>query len=310
MLKKEYQQLIDMPLFLLQRKADKIRKKNGINEIDLCSIINAKSGKCSEDCKFCSQSAHNGAIVEEYSLKDPDIIFRAAERAKKICAGRFGIVTSGRSLNDDDVESLCVVIEKIKRDLQMDVCLSLGTLPGESLRMLKSSGATRYHHNLETSERFYPKIVTTHSFSERVYTIRNAKKAGYEVCSGGIFGLGETWQDRIDMALLLKDLGVDSVPINFLVPIKDTPLEGRASLSAAEALRIICIYRILLGDRTIKVAAGRETILENSQQDIFASGCNGILIGGYLTVGGDPIKKDHALIDEVRNLWKKNLQHS
>ena len=171
--------------------------------------------------------------------------------------------------------------------------------------MLKEAGLVRYHHNIETSPNFYKKIVSTHSFKERIRTIEAAKAVGLEVCSGGIIGMGETWPDRLNMALILKKLGVDSIPLNFLVPIKGTPLEKTKSITVSDAIRTIAIFRIILKDKAIKVAAGRESVLGDFQSLGFMAGANGMLIGGYLTVKGRSIEEDYKLIRQIKEVWKK-----
>lgn len=173
----------------------------------------------------------------------------------------------------------------------------------QQLSILKAAGLSRYHHNIETSPRFYPQIVSTHSFDQKINTINEAKEVGLEVCSGGIIGMGETWQDRIEMACLLRDLDVDSVPINLLVPIKGTPLESLKPISCSEAIRTICIFRIILQDKIVKIAAGRESVLKDSQGLGFMAGANGMLIGGYLTIKGRDIEADHKLVQEIKRLW-------
>lgn len=301
----EIAELIEMPIADLKRRADVIRHENIGDNIDLCSIANAKSGKCSEDCKFCAQSGHYNTVIDEYSLLDEKVLMEAARKAKAASAQRFGIVTSGRTLSSAEVGELCRTIKRLRSSSGMEICLSLGTLTEGALRDLREAGAVRYHHNLETSESFYPQVVTTHPYSLRIETVKRAKKVGFQVCSGGIFGLGESWEDRIDLALELKRLKVESVPLNFLVPIKGTPMEDKGPLSNEEALRIVCIYRILIPEATIKVAAGRESVLESAQKEIFLSGCNGMLIGGYLTVRGRTVKEDKALIKEVKQIWAR-----
>ena len=170
---------------------------------------------------------------------------------------------------------------------------------------MKKAGISRYHHNIETSPRFFTKIVTTHTFKERLDTIKAAKEVGLEVCSGGIIGMGETWRDRIEVALLLKELNVDSVPINILVPIDGTPLAGTNKISCTDAIKTIAIFRIILKDKVVKLAAGRESVLKDFQAAAFMSGANGMLIGGYLTVRGREIAEDHKLIKEIKETWKR-----
>ncbi|MFA5252548.1 MAG: biotin synthase BioB, partial [Phycisphaerae bacterium] len=267
--------------------------------------LNARSGLCSEDCKFCAQSAKHDADIPTYPLKDKNEIIEAAQNAKAIGAERFGIVTSGNRLTSKELNTVVQAISEIKNKIGIIVCASLGALEKSQLQLLKDAGLSRYHHNIETSRSFYPHIVSTHSFDERINTIKSAKQVGIEVCSGGIIGMGETWQDRIDMAYALKKLDVDSVPLNILIPIKGTPLEFVTPLSADDAVRTICIFRIVLKDKTVKIAAGREATFKGSQLKAFTAGANGMLIGGYLTIGGANLDADYALIEEIKNVWTK-----
>lgn len=303
----ELQQHIDqwlaMPLEPLIEQADAVRKVHIGSELQLCSILNAKSGRCSEDCKFCAQSARHHAEVDVYDLKDADTMVQAAQQAAEIGAKRFGIVTSGNRLTQTEIETIAQAAERIRRDVGLGVCGSLGALEPDQLLQLKAAGMTRYHHNIETSRRFYTHIVSTHEYDERLNTVRAAKAAGMQVCSGGIIGLGETWQDRIDMALTLKDLGVDSVPINILTPIPGTPLESIDRISAEDVIRTVCLFRLILEDTIIKLAAGRENVLGADQIKGFQAGANGMIIGGYLTVKGDSHDKDQALIQEILDQW-------
>ena len=295
----------NLPLEQLLQAADETRRESLGARLDICGIVNAKSGACSEDCKFCAQSAHYSADIPEYPLKNKEELVAAAKRASENGAERFGIVTSGNALTHEEIGALADAVRGIKNEAEIEVCASLGAVSDEGLTKLKKAGLSRYHHNIETSERFYSSIVTTHKYSQRIDTIRSAKKAGLEVCSGGIIGLGESWQDRIDMALLLKELEVDSVPLNFLVPIKGTPLEAAGKISPVEALRTIALFRIILKDVSIKIIAGRETVLKDYQLMMYLAGANGMMVGGYLTVNGRPVEDDHALINEVRQLWKE-----
>jgi biotin synthase len=230
-------------------------------------------------------------------------IVKAAQRAKNIGAEKFGIVTSGNRLTDRELSTVAQAISEIKDKIDIVVCASLGAMEKSQLQLLKEAGLSRYHHNIETSRRFYPHIVSTHTFDERINTINSAKQVGLEVCSGGIIGMGETWQDRIDMAYTLKKLGVDSVPLNILIPIKGTPLESVSPISADDAIRTICIFRIVLKDKIIKIAAGREATFKDSQLDVFIAGANGMLIGGYLTVRGANLDADYVLIEEIKRVW-------
>ncbi|MCX5715067.1 MAG: biotin synthase BioB, partial [Candidatus Omnitrophica bacterium] len=253
--KTEILKLLDLPLKELIFLADRARRDEVGNNLELCSIMNAKSGLCAEDCKFCAQASRHATGINSYPLKSKREMLEAARRAKDIGAERFDIVTSGDRLSKDELKVICEAIFEITTSLKIKMCASLGSLEEEDFLLLKEAGLSRYHHNLETSERFFPKIITTHTFKERVSTIRAAKKVNLQVCSGGIIGMGETMHDRIELALCLKELNVDSVPINILVPIKGTPLERQEALSVKEALATIALFRIILKDKIVKVAA-------------------------------------------------------
>ena len=299
----EINSLLNLPLPELISLANKIRKEHFGSKLELCSIINAKSGYCSQDCKFCAQSTHHSTDIATYPLRRKREILKAAKRAKDIGAEKFGIVTSGNCLGPKELEEIVLAISQIRKEVDIVVCASLGALGEAELARLKEAGLTWYHHNIETSERFYKHIVSTHDFSQRVNTIRAAKAVGLEVCSGGIIGMGETWQDRIDMALLLEELDVDSVPINILVAIKGTSLENLKPISPDDIIRTLCIFRVILKNKLIKIAAGRESALGDSQSLGFMAGANGMLIGGYLTIKGKELEADYKLIEEVKKLW-------
>lgn len=303
MIDKDFYQLPHYGLSELINIATKTRKQHCSNTIDLCTITNAKSGLCSEDCKFCAQSIYHSTNIEVYPLKSKEVLIEEAKIAKKNGAHRFSIVTSGNTLSKEEISQIAYTVDFITKEVKIDVDASLGALSKEDLRLLKESGLKRYHHNIETSKAFYPQIVSTHNFSQRLKTIESAKQVGLEVCSGGIIGLGESWKDRIDMALLLKDLDVTSVPINILVPIKGTYFENFDSISVEDILKTIAIFRIILKDKMIKIAAGREAKLKDNQKLIFDAGANGILIGGYLTTKGLPVEKDLELVRQVELEW-------
>lgn len=300
----ELRGFVNEPLDRLIAAADRVRRAQSGAEMHLCSIMNAKSGLCSEDCKFCAQSCRHKTGIEAYPLKASNEIVDSAKRAKEMGAERFGIVTSGNRLSEKELDRIERSISLIKKEVGIKACASLGRLKKEELRRLKKSGLDRYHHNIETSFEYFPKVTSTHTFAERIETITAAKEAGLEVCSGGIIGLGESWSDRIKMAKILKVLDVDSVPINVLVPIKGTLMESVEAVTAVDVVRTIAIFRLILRDKTIKIAAGRETVLKDFQLMAFQAGANGMLIGGYLTVKGRLVEEDHALVREVRALWK------
>ncbi len=301
-MKDQYKELISMPLDMVLEKADQIRKENNQNEIETCAVINAKSGKCSEDCKYCAQSSHHKTNVSSYSLKSDEEIFQCAKKAKENNAHMFGIVTSGNAPNDQELNRICEVTKRIISQLDMKVCCSLGAISSEHLLKLKEAGVKRYHHNIETSRSFYSKIVTTHDFEQRVQTVKRVKEVGMQICSGGIIGLGESYEDRIEMALILKELDVDSIPLNVLIAIEGTKLYGIEPLSEKEVLRTIAIFKIILEGKSVRLCAGREQIFKDKQHKAFEAGINGIMVGGYLTVGGGNFDKDHVLIKKVKQI--------
>lgn len=303
--KTELDSLLALPLSELISKANKVRGDSSIRRVELCNIMNAKSGLCSQDCRFCAQSGRHKTGVNTYPLKTKAEMLGAAQAAKDMGAERFDIVTSGERLSKDEVNMVSDAIAEITNKIGIKMCASLGSLDKEDFNLLKDSGLSRYHHNIETSPRFFQKIVTTHTFQDRIDTIRAAKSSGLEVCSGGIIGMGENEEDRIEMALLLKELNVDSVPINVLVPIKGTPFEERDTLSCFEVIRTIALFRIILEDKIIKIAAGRESVLKDFQAMAFMAGANGMLIGGYLTIRGRGINEDLKLVEEVEKLWNQ-----
>ena len=295
--------MLEMPISELICKANDVRKAYIGNRLEQCSILNARSGLCCEDCKFCAQSANHNTNVLGHPLKAKEQIVEAAKEAKAIGTKKFGIVTSGNRLTDEEVEVIAASISQIKEEVGIVVCASLGALQRSQLEFLKKAGLSRYHHNIETSRRFYSRIVSTHSFEERINTLKAAKAVGLEVCSGGIIGMGENWDDRIDMAITLKELDVDSVPVNILIPIEGTPLANIEPISTEDIIRTISIFRIILKDKTVKIAAGREAALKESQIEGFMAGANGMIIGGYLTVGGAELESDYALIKEIEKRW-------
>lgn len=301
---KEIKKLLRLPLNELISRANQVRQELVGERLELCNIFNAKSGLCSQDCKFCAQSCRNATGIDAYPLKSKAEILKAAARAKEIGAKRFGIVTSGNNLSRGEVKKIAQAIREITGKIKIKACASLGSMDKADFVLLKQAGLKRYHHNLESGPRFFGRIVTTHTFKDRIKTIKAAKEIGLEVCSGGILGMGETMKDRIEMALALKDLAVDSVPLNILVPIKGTPLEKQNLLSTSEVIRTIALFRIILKDKTIKVAAGRESVLKDFQALAFLAGANGMLIGGYLTIKGREVSEDQKLAEEIKLLWK------
>ncbi len=257
------------------------------NRIDLCSIINAKSGRCSENCSFCAQSAHHQTEAPVYPLKSVAEIVQGAHQAQQEGNHCYGIVTSGTRIEPgEEFEQILTAIRQIKQETAIDPSASLGILDAQSARALAAAGCKTYHHNLETSRSFFPQICTTHDYEDDVNTVRVAKAAGMEVCCGGIFGLGESLEQRIEMGMTLRELDVDSVPLNFLNPISGTPLQDANLLTPMDCLRIICLYRYLLPKKRITVCGGREKNLREFQSWIFIAGASGTMVGNYLTTTG------------------------
>ncbi|MDO8282895.1 MAG: biotin synthase BioB [Thermodesulfovibrionia bacterium] len=291
-------QLSGDSVYELMELSNMARVKNIGNTIDLCSIVNAKSGGCSEDCHFCAQSVHNNTGVDQYPLFTKKQLLESAIAAKRLGVKRFCIVTSGKRPSDKELDEICYFVYEL-RTLGLLPCATLGLLDITALRRLKEAGLHRYHHNLETSEEFFNEICTTHTYWDKIRTIQAAKTLKLSVCSGGIFGLGETWEDRIDMAFALKDLDVDCVPINFLTPVSGTPLGDINPMTPAEALKIIAIYRLILPDRSIRVCGGRDKTLKDLQSFIFTAGADGLLLGNYLTTSGRNPDDDIRMIKDL-----------
>ncbi|MHC1682292.1 MAG: biotin synthase BioB [Clostridiaceae bacterium] len=284
---------------LLCKSANYIREYFCGDEVDLCSIMNAKSGQCSEDCKFCAQSAHYKTNVEVYPLVSKEAALNLAKENESEGVNRFSLVTSGRGISDSDFEKVLDIYQELNREVKMDLCVSLGILGYEKLIKLREQGITMYHHNLETSREFYEKICTTHSYDERVSTINAAKKAGMDICCGGIIGLGETLEDRVKLAFQVKELGAKSIPINILNPIKGTPLENAKSLIQDEILKTFAIFRFVNPKAYIRLAGGRNQIDEFGKE-CFRAGANATITGNYLTTSGNKICDDKEMINELR----------
>jgi biotin synthase len=285
------------PLDQLCQQAAAIRRANFGDSVQLCVIENIRSGRCPMDCRFCSQSAHNPTEVDAYPLWDAPKLQSKMASAAAPGIDRLGLVTSGLSVADEELARIAQSIEKFKATgTKLSLCASFGQLNEAQLQALRDAGLTRYHHNLETSESFYPQICTTQSWSDRRATVERALRVGLEVCCGGLFGLGESWSDRIDLAITLRELGVKNIPLNFFTPHPKTPLGNRPLLDADEALRIIAVYRIMLPEATLRVCGGRPSVLGDREPEIFAAGANGIMTGDYLTSTGRSIESDRKMI--------------
>ncbi len=295
----EAEYLVDnLPLHSLFDVASTVREHYRGKKVDLCSIVNAKSGGCPEDCFYCAQSARYQTDAETYPLLSKETMVERAREALVWGARRFCIVTSGKKVNPKELGIIASAISEI-RALGFLPCATLGILEREELQVLKDAGLYRYHHNIETSRRFFPRVCTTHSFNDKVSTIRAAQEVGLSICSGGIFGIGETWRDRIDMAFTLKEIGVDSVPINFLIPIKGTPMGNRPFLNPVEALKIVSLFRLVMPEKEIRICGGRGQTLQGFQSMAFLAGADGLLVGDYLTRKGSPVEDDLFTIDAL-----------
>ena len=291
--------LVDAPLDELTKAANEIREHFCQNGFDICTIVNAKCGKCSEDCKYCAQSAHYHTSCEEsYPLLSTEELLAQAKKNDSQGILRYSLVTSGKRLSDQDVDKACESIRAIRKETDIRVCVSFGLLNEEQFRKLKEAGASRVHCNLEASRRYFPEICTTHTFDEKIETLKAARRAGLSICSGGIMGLGETMEDRIDMVLSARELGVKSVPVNLLNPIPGTPYEHNRILTNDELCRITAIFRFLIPDGSIRLAGGRG-LLGDKGEKCFLSGANAAISGDMLTTAGITVKTDLELLKNL-----------
>ena len=299
--RQDYLDLYNKPLEELIDTANKITKENFNNEVEACSIISAKTGQCGENCKYCSQSKHNHAQIECHPLLDVETVKKAALSAKENGATRFCIVTSGRVPTGEDFDKILTMIKEVASIEGIHCCASLGLLSEEQIKKIKEAGVERYNHNINTSENYHKNICTTHNFSDRVSTVKMIKKYGMEACCGVIIGMGESRQDRIDMAFSLKELNPKTVPINFLNPIKGTPLEDfEDKIDEEEILKTICIFRIILPNALLRYAGGRTTRLsEENQKKGLMAGINSVLVGNYLTTTGSTAQNDKQMLKEL-----------
>lgn len=277
-----------------------LKEKAFGDKIFLCSIINAKSGRCAENCAFCAQSAHFDTQSPVYSLKTKAEIVEAALDASRKSTSCFGIVTSGTSpAPGAEFTALLEAIREIRGRTRIEPSASLGILDSAKAEALATAGCATYHHNLETARSFFPNICTTHDYEDDVRTVRLAKQSGMKVCCGGIFGLGESLEQRVELAATLRELEVDSVPLNFLNPVKGTPLAGQTDLTPLDCLRIIALIRYFLPDRRISVCGGREINLRELQSWMFMAGASGTMVGHYLTTSGRDRQTDLRLFRDL-----------
>ena len=279
--------------------ADRIREHFIGEKVDLCSIINGRSGRCPEDCKYCAQSAHNHTSCEIYDFLPEEKIVEACKLNESEGVDRFSIVTSGRALSGEEFEKAVHAYETMHAECKIDLCASMGFLNAEQLHRLHEAGVTSYHHNIETSKRNFPNICTTHTYEQKLETLKLVKKEGMCACSGGIIGMGETWEDRLDMAVSLAELGIDSIPINALMPIEGTPLENQPRLTEDEILRTIAFFRYINPEANIRLAAGR-ALLTNDGEIAFQSGASATITGNMLTtVACATIRSDKQMLENL-----------
>lgn len=275
--------------------ADRIRKHFVGDKVDLCSIINGRSGKCPEDCKYCAQSAHNHTDCEVYDFLPEEDIVKACKLNESEGVDRFSIVTAGKALSGEEFEKAVHAYETMNKECDIELCASMGFLNAEQLHRLHEAGVTSYHHNIETSRRNFPNICTTHTYDEKIATIKMAQEEGFCVCSGGIIGMGETWEDRLDMAVSLAELGIMSIPINALMPIPGTPLENLKQLSEEDILRTIAFFRYINPEANVRLAAGR-ALVTNDGEAAFSGGASATITGNMLTTSGSTIESDKKLL--------------
>ena len=283
----------------LCKGADKIREHFVGDKVDLCSIIIGRSGRCPEDCKYCAQSAHHHTDCDIYDFLPEDKILEACRMNESEGVDRFSIVTAGKALTGIEFDKAIHAYETMKKECKIDLCASMGFLSSEQLHRLHEAGVSSYHHNIETSKRNFPNICTTHTYDMKIDTLKKVKAEGMYACSGGIIGMGETWEDRLDMAVSLSEIPVDSIPINALMPIKGTPLENLERISEKDILRTIAFFRYINPTADIRLAAGR-ALLTNDGEFAFKSGASATITGNMLTtVACATIRSDKKLLKDM-----------
>ena len=288
----------DQLLELLNVAADLTRYFHD-QKVELCAIVNAKSGRCSEDCHYCAQSCHYQTGVEVYPMLPTDKVLSRAKEMESNSVTRYALVTSGRALSENDFMQALETFRQLRQQTNLCLCASFGIINSDQLQQLKEVGVSRYHHNLETSRSHFDDICTTHTYDERIATIKAAQEVGLQVCSGGILSIGETWEQRIEMAFELKKLKVDSIPINILDPIKGTPLEHQAIMSPLDILKTIAIFRLVMPRTSLRICGGHEKALRDLQAMMFNSGIDAAMVGNYLTTKGRTIREDIQMINDM-----------
>ncbi len=294
----ELLQTDDTQLLPLVNAAYTIRHAYFGRKVTIQMLFNAKSGACQEDCHYCSQSSISTAPIDRYALVSPEDMLKAARRAHEAKAERYCVVISGRSPLEKEVDDIASAVKRIKQELPMQVCCSLGLLTEPQARRLKAAGVDRINHNLNTSEAYHSSICTTHTYQDRMTTLRNARAAGLELCSGGIVGMGESDEDLVDLALALKDLNPDSIPLNMLHPIPGTPLADAKNLTPQRCLKILCLFRFVHPRRELRAAGGREFNLR-SLQPMALYVADSLFVNGYLTTPGDPAHEVERMLADM-----------
>ena len=283
----------------LCRGADRLREHFTGDKVDLCSIINGRSGRCPEDCKYCAQSAHHHTDCEVYDFLPEEEILDACRMNEREGVDRFSIVTAGRVLSGEEFEKAVHAYERMSAECDIELCASFGFVTKEQLIRLREAGVTSYHHNIETSRRNFPNICTTHSFDMKIRTLKMVKEAGLYACSGGIIGMGETWEDRVDMAVTLSEVGVDSIPVNALMPIPGTPLEHLERITEPEIRRTIAMFKYINPESDVRLAAGR-ALLTNDGENAFMGGASATITGNMLTTAAcATIRSDRAMLRRI-----------
>lgn len=297
-----------IPLEELLKASKKLTERTFGKQVSMCAIYAAKVGRCSGDCAFCAQSAHHQSAIApvDVSQLDAEAVVENATRLYRQGVQRYSLVTSAERLSNAEFERILGIYRRLRKETEIQLCASLGSLDMERAERLKDAGVRRYHHNLETSRSYFPRICSTHTYEDKLETIRIVKRAGMELCCGGILSMGETPEQRVEMAFALKELDVDCVPINILNPIPGTRLEHQQLLGVQEILRTIAVFRLVLRDKSLRFAGGRENAMGEEEYKGYAAGINSTLVGNYLTTSGKPFEKEleqlaAAGVQAVRN---------
>lgn len=278
--------------------ADEIRRHFVGNRVDSCSIVNARSGLCGEDCRWCAQASRHHTGCKTYNTIDVEEVMQAARLNQASGIRRLSLVTSGKRVTEKDLPPFLEIYRRLAKETNLHLCASMGLLNESELKALKESGVTRYHCNLETSKEFFPRLCTTHTPEQKKETLLAARRAGLKICSGGIIGMGETMDDRISLALELRELDVDSVPLNILNPIPGTPLENQPLIPEEEIIRTVAVFRFLLPKKALRFAGGRMRLSQKSLARILRGGMNGALMGDMLTTISNQVSDDKKLFKQ------------